>query len=484
MRMLLLFILSIALTPAARASPPPFGEAIDGALLSSTSPDTLRARLEAFATGTTNHRQASQALYYRGLSFDRGAMPDSAIASYRRANALGRNPGALSALIDALLRRRAEGDVADAIHLLEQMREADEAGVETVHFDPARLGWAYVLSGDAKRGVELLAPLESRLANDPQWHYRLARAHMAAGNSTRATGYLTMLNTASRGQDREVAAMIKRLDNALPTAHVAERVSQMLKAHDDDEIALLERLGGRRLRLLASDGAMVGGAVFADTTAKREARAAVVLAGPGDELRDYDSLTVALRRSGFAVFLLDPRGSGWSVAPEFSLPDTWEGRQDALAARVARDVHDAISALRRVARVDTTRVLLIGVGSMAPIAFNAAATDARVAAMALLDPWTSPVDRGTTLQAARRTQVPTFIHVSVPGREETVFVDTLFHSVPQRTSRLVESPAFSSGAAAFGSRPDVTPRFVRWLGETFSARPSRRVIRPATPRPG
>jgi hypothetical protein len=62
----------------------------------------------------------------------------------------------------------------------------------------------------------------------------------------------------------------------------------------------------------------------------------------------------------------------------------------------------------------------------------------------------------------------------VADRGESPFVDTLFHALPPRTSRVVESTAMRAGAAAFGSRPDVTPRFVRWLGETFSAKPIRR----------
>ena len=139
--------------------------------------------------------------------------------------------------------------------------------------------------------------------------------------------------------------MLEHIEKSLgPNARIRERTIEAMQHHDDAENALLQRLGGRRIRLFASDGAYLGGAVFADSAAKRPARAAVLLAGLGDELSAYDSLTVALRASGFAVFVLDPRGSGWSVAPEFSLPDTWLGREDALSARVARDVHDAIRA--------------------------------------------------------------------------------------------------------------------------------------------
>ncbi len=481
MNVLNLLVLPLALVPAVPAQAPTRGDPVDAVLLSAATPDILQARLLAFAAQAASGA-ASRAAYFRGLSFERAARPDSAIACYRR-SAAGGDAAALTALVDALLRRRAEGDVAEATAALEKLQTSDEgAGERSRHPDPARLGWAYVLSGQAKQGLELLKPLESRLTEDLAWCYRFGRAYLDAGDPRRALGYLTVLNTAARGQDREISSLLERVTARTGSSgQIQEIAKRQLEQHDEAETPLLRRLGGRRVRLLASDGAFVGGAVFADSTAKRPARAALVLAGLGDELRDVDSLTAALRAGGFAVFLLDPRGSGWSVAPEFSLPDTWEGRQDALAGRVARDLHDALHAFPRIARVDTMRVLLVGIGAMAPIVVAAAAEEPHIAALALLDPWTSPVDRGATLAAAARVRAPAYLHVGVPGRGEATFVDLLFHRLPEGKSRLVESTAMDGGAAAFGSRPDVTPRFVRWLDETFSAGSGRRAPPRATP---
>jgi alpha-beta hydrolase superfamily lysophospholipase len=481
MRFYTTLFLSLTLASVAAKAPPPSG-AVDPTLLSTASRDTLRERLLALAAKGPPPI-ASRALFFRGMSFEHAAMADSAIACYRRAAAVDRNPAATSALIDVLLRRRAEGEVAEATALLEKLQEAEqESEVYSTHSDPARLGWAYVLSGQAKRGLELLAPQEARLRSDPVWAYRFARAYFDAGKSNPAFTHLIGLNTAARGEDREVVSMLEHIEKSLgPNARIRERTIEAMQHHDDAENALLQRLGGRRIRLFASDGAYLGGAVFADSAAKRRARAAVLLAGLGDELSAYDSLTAALRASGFAVFVLDPRGSGWSVAPEFSLPDTWLGREDALSARVARDVHDAIRAFPKAALIDTTRVLLVGVSAMAPIAVEAAAADPRVTALALLDPWTSPVDRGATLAAARRIRAPAYIHVGPSGRSEAAFNDVLFHALPQRTSRIVESTAPQPGAAAFGSRPDVTPRFVRWLAEAYAAKSSSRATPPARP---
>jgi dienelactone hydrolase len=490
MKTVALLTVSLALTsPAAPPFhvdhvPPSRVDPVETVLLTSSTQDTLRSRLLALMSNPTPPLLAAQAAFFRGLSFERGAMPDSAVTCYRQATATGRNPAAVEALVDVLLRRRAPGDVAEATALLEKLQAGeDEVGPRAGYPDPARLGWAYVLAGQAKRGLRLLGPLESRLADDPAWQYRFARAYIDSGNSTRAAGYLIALNAAARGQDREITDMLDRIDKRLgSTSRLHQMAEQAVRARDDAEGPLLRRLGGRRVRLLASDGAFIGGAAFADSNAKRPLRAALVLADLGDELNDYDSLTVALRSSGFAVFVVEPRGSGWSVAPQFSLPDTWEGRQQALSARVAQDVHDAIHGFRHLARVDTTRVLLIGVGASAPIAVVAAADEPRLAALVLLDPWTSPVDRGATLAAATHIRAPGYVHVGVVGRSETAFDDTLFHTLPQGPSRIVESAALRGGAEAFGSRPDITPRFVRWLDEAFTSQAARRGTPRSTPR--
>jgi len=477
---------AFAAPPARPATPPhahePANDPVERALVESRTPDVLRARLLEIAKAPPSPRVGLEAWQMRGLSFDHAAQLDSAIACYRLASN-PRNPGGYFALVDALLRHRSTGDVEEAIDLLARLQDDDEPGRIGLRPDPARLGWAYVLAGQASRGIELLAPMEARLADDPQWRYRIGRAYIDAGRSTKAVDLLLLLNTLSRGQDRDVAKMLHHLDAALgANAHLHERAIEQQQQHDDAEIAWLTRLGGRRVRIVASDGAMIGGALFADSTARRPARAAVVLASVGDDLRDYDSLTVALRSSGFAVFVLDPRGSGWSVAPEFSLPDTWQGREDALAARVVTDVHDALHAFARVAKIDTTRVLLAGIGTMAPVAVRAAAAEPRVAALALIDPWTSPVDRGVVLAAANDAAVPVYVHVGVQARTETAFADTLFHTFPPRTSRMDDSPALQSGARAFGSRPDVTTRFVRWLGETYAGPAKPRRATPRAPR--
>ena len=483
MRFFLSLMLMLSLAPVAQAATPARGESLDAVLLSTASRDTLRARLLAYSTHAPNERAAAMALYYRAMSFERAALQDSAIANYRRATRTAQVPLATTALVDALLRRRRDGDAAEAIAALGTLPAIDqEPGSAPVVVDPARLGWANVLAGHPKTGLDLLAPLETRLAKDPTWAYRYARTYVETNNLGKALPYLLTLNALARGQDHEIVTLLGRADQLLgKNARVREQTMTTQQDRDDLESEMLNRLRGRRVRLKVSDGALIGGAIFADSTSKRPPKAALVLASLGDELTDYDSLTVALRKSGFSVLVLDPRGSGWSVGPEFPLPDTWKGRQDALGARVVRDVHDALGAFSHVARIDTTQVLLVGVVGMVPEALTAAAEDARFRAVALLDPLVSPVDRGATIAAAKRARLPAYVQVSVPGRSESAFADTLFRACPTRTSRYADSIALGSGAAAFGSRPDVTPRFVRWLAETYATKPSKRVIPRATP---
>ncbi len=484
MRLFLSLILMLSLAATVQAATPARGEGLDAVLLSTASRDSLRKRLLAYSTHAPNARAAAMALYYRAMSFERAAQPDSAIANYRRATMTAQVPLAITALVDALLRRRNDGDAAEAIAALGTLPAVDqEPGSAPTLVDPARLGWANVLAGHPKTGLDLLAPLEGRLGKDPTWCYRYARTYIEMNNDGKALPYLLTLNSMARGQDPEIATLLGRVDKLLgPNARVRQRTMTEQQDRDDLESEMLNRLRGRRVRLKAGDGSLIGGAIFADSTSKKRLpRAALVLGSLGDDLQDYDSLTVALRKSGFSVFVLDPRGSGWSVGPEFPLPDTWKGRQDALGARVVRDVHDALNAFAHVARIDTTQVLLVGVVGMVPEALTAAAEDARFRALVLLDPLVSPVDRGATIAAAKRAQLPTYVQVSVPGRSESAFADTLFRACPPRASRYADSIALGSGAAAFGSRPEVTPRFVRWLAETYATKPARRVIPRATP---
>lgn len=457
----------------------------EGALLLDASPAPLRARLDSLAR-VAESQDAAEALYYRGLSFERAAMPDSAIASYRRSLALDTSTPAPKAFVDVLLRRRGPGDVAEVIRLLEPRRPAESpAPPFRLNYDPAGLGWAYMLDGQATRALEILEPLEARLSNDYTWLYRFARILLHSDTPRRALPYLESLTLLGRGQDPEVAGFVQEIETQLgPNGKLRAQLESKIVHSDDRERAQLRQIGGRRIRIQVSDGTLIGGIVYADSLALHRARTTIVLGDIGDAPADYDTLVSALRQAGHAVLVLDPRGWGWSVSPECALPDTWQGRQDALEARVARDVQEAIGAFGREASVDTTRCLLIGVGTMSPVALAAAADDPRVSWLALLDPWVSPVERGATLARAKRASLPTYVQLSLGARRELSFSELIVRACPLPGSKLAPVTAPEPGAIAFRRHPNVTAGFMRWLDEATRLKPVKRPTPRRTPRAG
>ncbi len=483
---LLLLLLGLSVSPKpAVAEPAGWQGPAEGLLLHDVAPATLRARLDSLAS-VADRSDAAMALYYRGQSFERGTHPDSAIASYRRSLSLDTTTPAPDAFVDALLRRRGPGDVDEVIRLLEIRRTA-EPSPDPFHLDPdpARLGWAYVLAGQAPKGIAMLEPLEARLSGDYAWRYRFARAFLESPVPKRAGPYLENLTLLGRGQDPEIADLVEQLETKLgPNGKLKSQLKAKIDHADGREALHLSQVGGRRIRIRASDGTLIGGVVYADSATRKRARAAIVLSDIGDSPADYDSLVAALRGTGHAVFVLDPRGWGWSVSPECALPDTWQGRQDALEARVALDVHDAIGALAGVTAVDTARCLVIGVGSMSPVAIAAAANDPRVGWLALLDPSIPPVERGVTIARARRASLPTYVQVSLGARRELPVAQQVVNACPLPGSALMPVTAPEPKAVAFIRHPNVTAGFLRWLGEAERMKPSRRPTPRPTPRAG
>jgi len=456
----------------------------DSLLLVHGSADSMRTDLQRLVTETDDPVEAATALYYRGLSFERASMADSAIACYRGSLLRGVSQAGQDAYVDALLRRRAPGDIDEVIRRLSPSRTAAPDADFTLVPDKARLGWAYVVGAKLDQGLALMTPLENRLKNDITWRYRFARAYTEAGDAQRATPYLENLSLLSHGQDPDVAALLKQLDAQSGGAHLADQVKSNLQHTDQRESDLLRQKHGIRVRIRASDGTLIGGTLFADSTARKSALPAVILTDIGDETTPYDSLIVGLRAAKYQVMVLDPRGWGWSVAPDCALPDTWRGREDALESRVARDVRDALTALAKVAPADTSHALLIGVGTMSPVAVAAAKLDRRIAALALIDPYTAPVGRGAALAQARTNPRPTYIQLSLLQRQELPFVNELYRLCPLPGSRLAPVNAREHGVAAFAAHPDITKKFLQWTAEAMHLKPASRSTPRKTPQAG
>ena len=243
--------------------------------------------------------------------------------------------------------------------------------------------------------------------------------------------------------------------------------SREIAARDRSEGKLVEALGGRRVRFSAADGFPLGG-VAAPADAKLR-RAAVVLWAPGDTLESYDSLTVALGRAGWAVMLVQVRGSGWSAAPACPFHDAWVGREDAMQTICARDVRAGLRALSLVAKIDTTRYLLAGVGTTAPIAVEAAELDERVPALLLLSPAPAAVDRGWLRERIRRLKRPIYFSSAPEDFPQFETTETFYQAGDRARSRVADVNAPGSGARPFRRDRAAVQRLVTWLEETMPA---------------
>lgn len=452
-------------------------------LVDAKTPEELRARLRARAASVGDDRDAAgEAWSFAGQSHDHSSEPDSAIACFRRASQSRGIDEDVLRLADALLKRRAEGDVAEARAVLEAGRSRAESGV--VNLYDARLAWYEFLSGHADSAMRAFAPMEQRLGSLPAWRYRMGVALLEGGNPRRAYTMLEPLAVASRTEDREVMKVVKKIaDVTLQAKRISEEIDKGILRRDRADAVVIEGLDGRGVRFKANDLFPLGGVMIPAPKTTRP-RTAVVLVAPGDSLEPYDSLAVALRRAGLATVLLDVRGSGWSVAESCPLPDTWRGREERLQRLVARDVSAAARALAEAIPADTTRILLVAVGSNAAIAAQAATLDPRIQALVLVSPIVAPVELGPMRARLARTALPVFYQLGAEDYPNTEQNEILLHAADERASRVVENRSTPGGPAAFRRDPKTSARLVDWI-KTSLAKPRKAAgARPTRPRPG
>ena len=456
-----------ALPPLAGAGTAPSRTTI--LLTECPSRESLRARLLAYADSVLPYSppSAAEALFYAGQSYARASVRDSAIACFRRSVSAEPTQDARLALADALLRHRSEGDLEAAIEVLEA--PAREAGGDAFR---ARLAWAELLAGRPERANELFRPLETQLDLDPVWGYRMARAFVEVGDVKRALKALQPLAIASRAQDEEIMGLAGRaFERFGDKSRLETNIGREVSFCDQEEGKLAQRLGARRVRFRAEDGYALGG-VAAVPKGEQRRRAVVLLWAPRDTLESYDSLAVALNRAGFAVLLMQVRGSGWSATPACPFPEAWEGREDAMQAICARDVRDGLRAFSLAASIDTTRYVVAGVGLTAPIAVEAAELDNRIPALLLLSPKPAEVERGTMRERIRRLQRPIYFSNAPEDFPQFELTETLYQSGDRPHSRVADVKAAGSGARPFRRDPPAVGRLVRWLEETVPLRAS------------
>jgi dienelactone hydrolase len=460
-------------------------ERTNDVLMSAPNPEELRARLavHALAVAPTHPGDAGAAQYSRGVSFARAGLTDSAIACFRLALGTRRSREDMIALVDALLHRHSAADANDAIALLEPaLNTPDADGPTAADSYAARLGWAQFLRDRPDSARRLLTPLEEGLSLDPRWRYRLARVALAAADYRRAYILLLPLLVASRHQDEELVKMMEEVGRLGGRQNdVQENVRRAFAERDRIEREAIEALPGRRVRFAASDGEYVS-ALSLKPPVRSKPPVALILMAAADTIADYGGLGAALRSAGYAVAIVEPRGSGGSTSPNCPLPDTWEGREEALEARVAHDLGDALDALAQSSSVDPSHCIAVGVGTSAGMAVRAADLDSRFAALVLVSPRVPEVERGAMIDQLRRKQLPAYFQLGGEGYGERALVDAYYRAGLLRGSRVSEARRPGRGVAQFVADPTASLRLVSWLKETQGAGAARRATRPSTPR--
>jgi tetratricopeptide (TPR) repeat protein len=475
--------LSLAVTAPALAQP----SASEALLFAAPTGAQLRARLltHADSIAATDAPEAARALAYRGLSFAREGEPDSAVALYQRAFELDAGRKRRIELAEALLLRLAKGDAERARALLRPIQpitpELPDVGEATVQ---GSFAWAHYLAGNADSAARLLVPIETWLSTYQEWRYRMACVAFERADWTRVIILLMPLAVASRNLDADVMGLLKESADKLDAGrNLGPQLRYEIVRRDRADAALLAALSARRVSFTGRDGFPLGGVLLAPPTPARP-RAAVVLVAPGDTLALYDALAVGLRRMGLAVMLLEPRGSGRSVAASCPLPDSWRGREAQMQARCAGDVPAAVKALAREAKADTAQYLLVGVGATAPIAVEAARLDRRAGVLMLVSPTPSPVDRGpmrATLAALRR---PVYFQTGPEDFTTWEVIDSLYRACDQRASRVADTDQYGTHATLFRRDPKILERFRQWLAESWPRPTAPRATPPSRPRKG
>jgi len=451
-----------------------------------TSPDgaALRPRLLAFADSVapSDPALASEAVAWAGQSFARDGEPDSAIACYERASAIDSSEARRVDLASALMMRLGPGDAARARDVLRPVQPARPEQPGNYHAALQGLfAWSHYLAGHPDSAARLFKPNEAWLSRQQEWRYRMACAAFELQDWKRVINLLTPLAVASRTFDGDVMGMLNESAEKLNSGRQLQTMLvQEMRSRDGIEHALLSELGARRVGFRGTDGFPLGGTVLAPRRSSR-LRAAIVVVAPGDTLALYDSLAVGLRRMGLAVMLLDPRGSGRSVAPSCPLPDSWRGREVRMQGAVAGDVAAAAAALAREVGTDSTQYLVVGVGETGPIAVQAAARSPGVRAVMLVSPSASAADRGPMCAAVAALKPPIYLQTSGEDLSSKDLIEALYEAANPRASRVADSGSFGTGATIFRHDPKIFSRFKLWLSETWPPRAAPRAPRPSRP---
>jgi pimeloyl-ACP methyl ester carboxylesterase len=137
-----------------------------------------------------------------------------------------------------------------------------------------------------------------------------------------------------------------------------------------------------------------------------------------------------------------------------------------MQAMCALDVREALRAFSLTTKIDTTRYVVVGVGSVAPIAVEAAELDDRVPALLLLSPAPAAVELGTLGERIRRLQRPIYFTNAPEDFPRFEGTERLYQAGDRARSRVADVRAAGSGARPLRRDPAAVKRLISWLEET------------------
>ncbi len=301
---------------------------------------------------------------------------------------------------------RAVSVLEEAVRLAEKRRYAPRRQ----GFIKDSLGWAYRMRGDLPLAVALLEE-SSRLAPGTSIiRQHLADAYHAIGERDKAVAVDLELYVASRGTDVTLRNALRAMGHEGGPAYSREvdrRITDGLRALEEQDRKEAESTGATLVHLMASDGQRLLGSLFpprnrpvrAGDASPGRAAAVLLLHPLGSSRAACAPVAGGIAARGLYALTLDLRGHGGSVsetlpdARAFSahLADNLRGADD--------DVRVALRFLAGLPRVDERRLGIVGGGLGAFVAARSLREDSarrgarpgrtslHPAALVLLAPW-------------------------------------------------------------------------------------------------
>ena len=450
-------------------------------LLHAPDPAAVRHDLAAFARSRSpaDSVAAGTAWALVASSYHRAGLADSAIVCGERAVARHADGEALEALIDAYCVRGGAGDVTRARELLDRRARLlrFDAGLWDVANTGGRVAWALFLAGNADSAHRLFTH-QRRLDDETNpmcwvWRRRMAMVARAAGDRERALDLARQLCVRSLLRDRDATKLLHDiLGSEEADQHYAPFMRSELVRATQLDAARLEEIHARRVSATGADGFPLAATLFEPPAHAR--RVVLAIGRPDLDLTVCDSLAAGLARSGYAFAVLDPRGSGHSLAPECATPESWDGREAALEHATATDVRRMFDAVAKDLGADTTGYVVLATLTGSGIAVEAATLDHRVRALVLASPEPPRVELGRMAARLQKTRPPVFLETTPSEPTGVDMAARLYDFVDPKVSRLVDSEQAGDDVSIFVMDTGALPRLTGWLSESWAAKSAPR----------